>query len=117
MRTDSPTDTSTRRLAGRNCLISALHIVVLGFLNLLEQLPVGNHMINDPVFYVQPARAMPTPCTRQRLIVKAPNRPQSGRARDGGDVLPLFVPFLNLQGRRVKLLTDSPMLLNAPHAT
>jgi hypothetical protein len=90
---------------------------VWDYLNHLEQLPLGNHTINDPVLYVQPGRAMPTPCTRQRLIVKAPNRPQAGRARDGGDVLPFFVPFLNLQGRGVKLLTDSPMLLNAPHAT
>jgi len=96
MRTDSPTETSTRFFAGRNSLISWPFVIVGCNLNNLNQQHIGNHSVIDPPLKPEPGRAIALPLAVKNFIVKPLDGSQSKWPRYSGNVFPFLATPQNL---------------------
>src|SRR3989304_3757228 len=117
MRTDSPTETSTRFRAGRNSFISVPSIVVRRHLNNLNQKRIGNDTVDHAPLEPKSRGAIALPLPRKGFVMKPFDHPQSGRPGEAGDVLPFLVSLQDLlRDCARQLLVDPAVLLDAPHA-
>src|SRR5450830_1479180 len=113
IRSDSPTETSTRCFAGRNSFISLPPVVVRGHLNDLDQQYVGDYSVHHPPLESEPGRTMALPLTGESFIAESDDGSQSGRPRESGDVLPLLITLQNLNGDGAgELLVDATVFFD-----
>lgn len=102
MRTDSPTETSTRRFATLKSFISRSPIVVRSDLNDLNQQRVRHYAVYHSPFQAKARRSMPLPLAGESLIVETLDGAQSRRSGKRGNVLPFFVALQNLHWHRAR---------------
>src|ERR1700749_2831122 len=112
IRTDSPGETSTRRLAGLKLRMSLSPIVMWRHADHLHKNDIGDDLVNDTPLLVQSGRSMTGPCAGQALVAKSLDRLEARRTGQGDDVLPFFIAFQDFQrySSSRKILVDGTML-------
>jgi len=92
MRTDSPTETSTVRLAGRKSLrLFSSSVVVRSDIDDLHTYLLRHDAVDDAVLPIQTGRSVAAPAPAQRFIAKSPDHPYSLRPGEHHEILPLMV--------------------------
>jgi hypothetical protein len=86
-----------------------------GYRRHLEQQLFRNYAVYNTPLKSKPGRPMTPPLTRQRLIMKPPDKPKSRRTGYCHDIFPFLISLQNILRDRCNLLVYPAVFFDAPH--
>src|SRR5258706_8909350 len=115
IRTDSPTETSTRLFARRNWLMLPSSVLVRSDPEYPDLRDLGQNLIDHSILNIQPGRPISHERSPKSFVVKALDQPQPRRPGDSDDVLPFLVSLENLSWQAIQLPVQPGVFEHLPH--